>query len=65
MNIVPKIVGYDSELGNSLLCDGFSDGRNAEAARRLLPQFVGYPRRNSIYGTQSELGRRFLDSTGG
>jgi Pup amidohydrolase len=65
MDIVPKIIGYDSELANSLVSDEAFDGRNAEAARRLLQQFVGCPRRNSIYGTQSELGRRFLESNGG
>ena len=65
MNIVPKILGYDSELANSLLSDDVSDGRNAEAARRLLSKIEGYPRRNSIHGTQSESGRRFLEATGG
>ncbi len=65
MDIVPKIIGYDSELANSLLSDDVFDGRNAEAARRLLAQFVGYPRRNTHSGLQSELGRIFLTSTGG
>lgn len=65
MEIVPKVLGYDSELANSLLSNDSRDGRNAEASRRLLAQIVGYPRRNSIHGSQSELGRRFLESNGG
>ncbi len=65
MDIVPKIIGYDSELANSLLSSDSIDGRNADAARRLLGQFIGYPRRNSPYGSRAELGRRFLEETGG
>jgi hypothetical protein len=64
MELVPKILGHDYELSNTLMADDNLDGRPQEAARRLLAEIPGFPPHRSARGTFIEYGRRFLSSNG-
>lgn len=65
MNVIPKILGADIELGNSLTGHG-----NWEAARRVLaqslaiPAFRGAAPRGAGYANSTESGRHFLANGG-
>ncbi len=59
-----KVLGADFELANAIEADG-SGGHVAEAARRLLAEIPGYPRRRARWDTPLEWGRRFLPANGG
>jgi proteasome accessory factor A len=59
-----KVLGADFELANALETGG-SRGYVSEAARLLLDEIPGYPRRHSLWDSQLEWGRRFLPSNGG
>ena len=60
--LVKKILGADFELANSLMVDGSGTDVD-EAARLLLEEVPGFPRRR-IGGSAIERARRFLSSTG-
>jgi Pup amidohydrolase len=60
-----KVLGADFELANALEGPDRTERNVHEAARRLLEEIPGYPRRRSWHGTTIEWGRRFLASCGG
>lgn len=65
METCQKILGADFELANALVGGDAWSGRPGDAARMLLEQISGYPRRHGYGGTAIEWGRRFLASCGG
>jgi proteasome accessory factor A len=59
-----KVLGADFELSNALEVGDSENGRVSRAAKRLLEQIDGYPKREYWGGTEIEWGRRFLSSSG-
>ncbi len=61
MEPLPKILGRDFELSNAI--QGL--GQPGHAARLLLEQSPGFPRRTVLGGSPIEYGRRFFSADGG
>jgi Pup amidohydrolase len=59
-----KVLGADFELANALDLPHSKKGSAGKAARRLLDEIRGYPRRANWGDTPLEWGRRFLPSCG-
>jgi proteasome accessory factor A len=60
-----KVLGADFELSNAIESAHSRRGQVSRAARLLLDEIDGYPRRDWWGGTSIEWGRRFLASNGG
>jgi proteasome accessory factor A len=61
---VKKYLGEDFELWNALVSQGGTSGHPREAARRLINEIEGYPRRPD-WGSEIECLRRFFETSGG
>jgi proteasome accessory factor A len=59
-----KVLGADFELANAIESETTRNGDVGRAARVLLREIDGLPRRESWYGTSIEWGRRFLPANG-
>jgi Pup amidohydrolase len=60
---VEPILGFDSELANSLIVRGCADGRSAVAARKLLEAMPGFPP-GPPTGTTIDFGRQWYFNGG-
>lgn len=60
-----KLLGADFELANAIERSGSNTGHVSKAARLLLREIPGYPKRKSWSGTTLEWGRKFLPTNGG
>src|SRR6516225_3004517 len=65
MNPCVKVLGADFELANAIQSERGYGGDVSRAARLLLSEIDGHPRREYWGGTHLEWGRRYLASNGG
>lgn len=59
-----KVLGADFELSNAIEGEDYYRGDVSRAARRLLDEIEGLPKRSYWGGTDIEWGRRFLPANG-